>query len=60
EGEADKVAHYYFPVYNMDGEVVEGLAENPWGGGPCGVLVDEDGREVIQMTGGMEEAGAAH
>ncbi|GMV88194.1 MAG: protein involved in biosynthesis of mitomycin antibiotics/polyketide fumonisin [Chthonomonas sp.] len=60
EGDAGKVAHYYFPVYNMDGEVVEGLAANPWGGGPCGVLVDEDGREVIQMTGGMEEAGAAH
>lgn len=60
EGVAEKVAHYYFPVYRFDGSTVDGLEENPWGGGPCGVLVDKDGKEVIEMTGGMEEALAAH
>ena len=60
EGSAEKVAHYYFPVYRFDGTVVDGLEANPWGGGPCGVLVDRDGKEVIEMTGEMEGAKAAH
>lgn len=60
EGVAEKVAHYYFPVYRFDGSEVEGLEENPWGGGPCGVLVDKDGKQVIEMTGDMEAATAAH
>lgn len=60
EGVADKVAHYYFPVYRFDGSTVDGLAENPWGGGPCGTLVERDGKQVIEMTGDMEAATAAH
>lgn len=60
EGEAEKVAHYYFPVYRFDGSVVGGLEENPWGGGPCGNLVDRDGTQVIEMTGTIEGAKAAH
>lgn len=60
EGEAQKVAHYYFPVYRFDGSIVEGLEENPWGGGPCGVLVDRDGEQVIEMSGDMASATAAH
>lgn len=60
EGDAKKVAHYYFPVYKFDGSTVDGLEENPWGGGPCGVLVDKDGKQVIEMTGDMEAATAAH
>lgn len=60
EGGADKVAHYYFPVYRFDRSTVEGIEENPWGGGPCGVLVDKDGKEIIEMTGDMEAAMAAH
>jgi len=60
EGEAEKVAHYYFPVYRFDGTTVDGLEENPWGGGPCGVLVDRDGKQVVEMAGSIEEAQSAH
>lgn len=60
EGSSDKVAHYYFPVYRFDRSTVDGLEANPWGGGPCGVLVDKNGRQVIEMTGEMEGAKAAH
>jgi len=61
EAEAEKVAHYYFPVYRFDGTTVEeGLEANPWGGGPCGMLVDKDGKQVIEMTGDMDAATAAH
>jgi hypothetical protein len=60
EGEAEKVAHYYFPAYRFDGSIVGGLDENPWGGGPCGTLVERDGKQVIEMTGTMEGSQAAH
>ncbi len=60
EGGAEKVAHYYFPVYRFDRSTVDGISENPWGGGPCGMLVDKDGKEVIEMTGDMAAATAAH
>lgn len=60
EGEAEKVAQYYFPVYRFDGSIVETLEANPWGGGPCGNLVDREGEQVIEMTGQIEEAKAAH
>jgi hypothetical protein len=60
EGEAEKVAHYYFPIYRFDGSTVDGVEANPFGGGPCGVLVDRDGRQVIEMTGEIGEAKAAH
>jgi len=59
EGEAEKVAHYYFPIYRFDGSVYEGLEQNTIGG-PCGVLVDQDGKQVIEMTGQIQEAKAAH
>lgn len=60
EGEAEKVAQYYFPVYRFDGSIVEDLEANPGGGGPCGNLVDRDGDQVIEMSGQIEEARAAH
>lgn len=60
EGVAEKVAHYYFPVYRFDGSTVDGLEENPWGGGPCGTLVERDGKQVIEMLGDMEAATSAH
>lgn len=60
EGEAEKVASYYFPVYNMDGAQVGNLTENPWDGGPCGRLVERDGGQTIEMTGTIEGAKAAH
>lgn len=58
--EAKKVAQYYFPVFNMDGSTVDGLEENPWGGGPCGYIVERDGNVEYQMVGSIEEAAAAH
>jgi len=58
--EAEKVAHYYFPVFRMDGSTVEGLGANPFGGGPCGYLRDRDGETIIEMVGSIEEAAAAH
>ena len=60
EGVAEKVAKYYFPVYRFDGSVIDTLEENPWDGGPCGVLVDENGKQVIEMVGSVEEARSAH
>lgn len=58
-GEAESVARYYFPVYRFDGSVVE-LSASSDGPGPCGTLVDFDGRQVIQMTGEIAGATAAH
>ena len=46
-GEAQQVAHYYFPVLDMDGREV-GL-EKGAGGGPCGVWVDRDGRPAVDL-----------
>ncbi|MCC7229485.1 MAG: phytanoyl-CoA dioxygenase family protein [Fimbriimonadaceae bacterium] len=59
EGLAERVAHYYFPVYRFDGSTVATLEANSWGG-PCGVFVDQDGKQVIEMVGSIEEARAAH
>jgi hypothetical protein len=58
-GEAQTVARYYFPVYRFDKTVVELTAAGD-GGGPCGVLVDENGTQVIRMTGEVAAATAAH
>lgn len=47
-GEAEKVAKFYHPVLNFDGEVVDlGFSEH---GGPCGVWVDDDDHEVLEMV----------
>lgn len=58
--EAQKVAQYYFPVFRMDGSEVTCLEANPWEGGKCGVLREENGETVIEMTGTIAEATAAH
>lgn len=59
EGVAEKVAEYYFPVFRFDGSEVENVASSP-GPGPCGVLVDREGRQVIEMTGTTLSATSAH
>lgn len=59
EGEASKVAEYYFPVYRFDGSVVGGI-DSAETGGPCGVLVDKDGLQVIEITGELKKATSAH
>lgn len=58
-GEAELVTHYYFPVFDFEGHVVVGLNSNEWGG-PCGVLTERDGRQVIDMVGSIDDAKSAH
>lgn len=59
EGAAEKVAEYYFPVYRFDGTIVQGL-EDSAAGGPCGVLVDDESGQKIEMVGTVQAAKAAH
>lgn len=57
-GEAEKVASYYHPVLRMDGtEVTLGVSE---GGGPCGILRDLDGREVVELVSPVAASGPLH
>ncbi|CAN5467600.1 phytanoyl-CoA dioxygenase family protein [soil metagenome] len=58
--EAQKVAHYYFPVFDMDGNEVSGLESNPWGGGPCGVMRETETGLVYELVGSTEAPTAAH
>lgn len=58
-GDARQVAEYYFPVYRMDGSIVEGLDVAP-SGGACGQFVERDGQTIIDMTETLEGALAAH
>ena len=46
-GEARQVAHYYFPVLDLDGREV--ALEKADGGGPCGVWVDRNGRPAVEI-----------
>ncbi len=46
---ADQVARYYHPVMRFNGTVVD--LEVAEGGGQCGVWVDEDGEQVLEMSG---------
>ena len=49
DADASKVVRYYHPVLRFDGTVAGiGMSE---GGGKCGVWVDRDGNEVLEMTG---------
>jgi phytanoyl-CoA hydroxylase len=45
--EAEKVAQFYHPVLRMDGTPVE--LESSEDGGRCGVWVDEDGNQIVEM-----------
>lgn len=58
--EAERVAHYYFPVFRMDGSQVDGLESNPWGGGPCGVIRPDGDGFTVEEFGTIEDAAAAH
>ena len=46
-GEAQQVAHHYFPVLDMAGREV--ALEKGAGGGPCGIWVDRNGRPQVEM-----------
>lgn len=46
-GEAEQVYHWYHPALRMDGTPVElGMSE---AGGTCGVWVDENGQQIMEM-----------
>lgn len=47
-GDAKQVADDYHPVLHMDGTAVE-LAVSE-GGGPCGVWVDQDGSQAVELV----------
>ena len=48
DADARQVAKYYHPILRFDGASVDlDISE---GGGECGIWVEEDGREVLQLT----------
>ena len=49
EGSADQVAQFYHPALRMDGRPLE--LEVSQGGGSCGVWVERDGAQVVEMVG---------
>jgi phytanoyl-CoA hydroxylase len=54
--EAKQVAKYYFPIFRMDGSIVEDGIEKSVPGGPCGVYQE---REVV-LSGHFKTWEAAH
>ena len=49
DGNAEQVSKYYHPVLRFDGSTV--ALDVSEAGGKCGVWVDEDGSEVLEMAG---------
>jgi len=49
EASAEQVAQFYHPALRMDGRPLE--LEISQGGGSCGVWVEHDGRQVVEMIG---------
>jgi phytanoyl-CoA hydroxylase len=49
EGAAAQVAQFYHPALRMDGQPLE-LAVSQ-GGGACGVWVERDGQQVVELSG---------
>lgn len=47
-GCAEQVSGFYHPVLRFDGTVAS-VQESP-GGGPCGILRERDGRQVVEMV----------
>lgn len=49
EGSAEQVAQFYHPALRMDGTPLE--LETSRGGSACGVWVERDGAQVVEMAG---------
>ena len=49
EGRATQVAAFDRPVLRMDGTVVDDIADSP-NGGECGVWVDRDGEQLVEVN----------
>ncbi len=60
EGRAEEVAHYYEPVFRMDGTLVEGFTFTDNGGGPCGHPVLQDGKLTFDMSGRIGDLSGPH
>ncbi len=58
-GEAKTVSKYYFPVYRMDGTIVDHIEPTP-DGGSCGRYTERNGEKVLEMSGKIGEIFAAH
>jgi hypothetical protein len=54
--ETKQVAKYYFPVFRMDGSVLDGGIDPSVPGGPCGVYEDQE----VAMSGTFKTWEAAH
>jgi phytanoyl-CoA hydroxylase len=54
-GEAEKVSKYYHPALRMDGSEV--TLDSADGGSECGVWVEADGAQVIELAGAEGLAG---
>ncbi len=50
EGAAEQVSKFYHPAVKMDGSPLEDINESQ-GGGTCGVWVEQDGGNVVEMVG---------
>lgn len=49
EGSAEQVSKFYHPAIRMDGTPLE--LDESTGGGSCGVWVEQDGGQVVEMVG---------
>ena len=49
DGEAEQVAEFYHPALRMDGTPLELVQSGS--GGACGVWVDRDGEQVVELVG---------
>ncbi len=52
DADAGQVAEFYHPVMRFDGTTVD--LDTSEGGGRCGIWVEEDGREVLELTGTLQ------
>ena len=52
DADAHQVAKYYHPVLRFDGSTVDLSVSD--GGGKCGIWVEEDGQEVLELTGSLQ------
>lgn len=51
-GEAEQATRHLNLLYRMDGTTFD-ITDSP-GGGPCGVWVDQDGKQVVELVGEMK------
>jgi phytanoyl-CoA hydroxylase len=55
-GDSEKATRFMNPLYRMDGTTFD-ITDNP-GGGLCGVWVDKDGNQVVELAGQLDNKAA--